>query len=85
MTDVLTIIHSSLSGEFIRDGIAVLVEVYQLSDCDGWASEVTYGHDSPIIWTEEFSTDEAAFDAFSALVDERGLIAVVNGEAGPGH
>jgi ATP sulfurylase len=40
MSHDLEIILSPLSGEFTRDGITVLVEIYRLSDGWSWALEV---------------------------------------------
>lgn len=72
----LEIVYSPLSGEFTREGITVTVEIYRLSDSEGWALEVTH-HDSPTLWTKEFTTDQAAFCSFIEAVDTAGLQAFV--------
>lgn len=68
----LEIVYSPLSGEFTRERITVMVEIYRFSDSEGWTLEVTH-HDSPTLWTEEFATDQAAFSSFVAAMDNEGL------------
>ncbi len=73
MDDDLEIVESPLSGEFTRDGFTVLVEIYRLSDRDGWSLEVV---DHNKIWTiskEKFVSDQAAFDEFTRIVEAEGI------------
>jgi hypothetical protein len=73
MANDLEIIESPLSGEFTRDGFTVLVEIYRLSDCDGWALEVADKDKIWTIWKELFDTDQAAFSEFTRTVDADGI------------
>lgn len=72
----LEIVYSPLSGDFTREGLTVTVEIYRLSDSEGWALEVTHD-DNPTLWMEEFDTDQAAFRSFIKAVDAEGLQAFV--------
>ena len=73
MANDLEIIESPLSGEFTRDGFTVLVEIYRLSDRDGWALEVADQDKIWTIWKELFDTDQAAFSEFTRTVDADGI------------
>lgn len=73
MANDLEIIESPLSGEFSRDGFTVLVEIYRLSDRDGWALEVADQDKIWTIWRELFDTDQAAFSEFRRAIDEDGI------------
>ena len=73
MANDLEIIESPLSGEFSRDGFTVLVEIYRLSDRDGWALEVADQDKIWTIWRELFDTDQAAFSEFQRAIDEDGI------------
>jgi hypothetical protein len=73
MANDLEIIESPLSGEFTRDGFTVLVEIYRLSDRDGWALEVADQDKIWTIWKELFDSDQAAFSEFTRTVDVDGI------------
>ncbi|ARQ00262.1 hypothetical protein [Pseudorhodoplanes sinuspersici] len=75
MANDLEIIESPLSGEFTRDGFTVLVEIYRLSDRDGWALEVADQDKIWTIWNELFDTDQAAFSEFTRTVEADGISA----------
>jgi hypothetical protein len=76
----LEIIFSPLSGEFTRDGITVLVEIYRSSESGGWALEVMFRGNVTTLWTQEFPTDQAAFRSFIRLVEVDGLQLFTKGE-----
>lgn len=69
----LEIIFSPLSGEFTRNGITVLVEIYRLSDGWDWALEVMFSGNKTTLWTQQFPTDQAAFKSFMGVVETEGL------------
>lgn len=73
MANDLEIIESPLSGEFTRDGFTVLVEIYRLSDRDGWALEVADQDKIWTVWKELFVTDQAAFSEFTRIVEAEGI------------
>lgn len=73
MANDLEIIESPLSGEFTRDGFTVLVEIYRLSDRDGWALEVVDQNKLWTIWKDVFVTDQAAFNEFTRIVENEGI------------
>ena len=75
MASDLEIIESPLSGEFTRDGFTVLVEIYRLSDRDGWTLEVADQDKIWTIWKELFDTDQAAFSEFTRMVEADGISA----------
>ena len=75
MANDLEIIESPLSGEFSRDGFTVLVEIYRLSDRDGWALEVADQDKIWTIWKELFDTDQAAFSEFQRAIEADGISA----------
>ena len=75
MADDLEIIESPLSGEFTRDGFTVLVEIFRLSDCEGWTLEVADQEKIWTIWKGVFASDQAAFDEFKRTLDEEGISA----------
>ena len=69
----LEIIFSPLSGEFTRDGMTVLVEIYRLSDGGSWALEVMFHGNNTTLWNQKFPTDQAAFKSFMRIVEAAGL------------
>ena len=75
MANDLEIIESPLSGEFSRDGFTVLVEIYRLSERDGWALEVADQDKIWTIWKELFDTDQAAFSEFQRAIETDGISA----------
>jgi ATP sulfurylase len=80
MSHDLEIIFSPLSGEFTRDGITVLVEIYRLSDGGSWALEVMFCGNNTTLWTQKFPTDQAAFKSFMRVVETEGLQLFAKGE-----
>ena len=67
--------HSPLSGTFIRDGEQVDVEIYRYAGRqDPWQLVVVdLSSGRPTGWAETFSTDEEAYNAFTALVEAEGM------------
>ena len=80
MADDLELILSPLSGEFTRDGITVLVEIFRLSDGGGWALEVLFRKEAASSWEQQFPTDQAAFGYFMRLVEAGGMSPFTRGE-----
>jgi hypothetical protein len=85
MSNDLEIIESPLSGEFTRDGFTVLVEIYRLSDRDGWALEVADQDKIWTIWKELFATDQAAFSEFTRTIESEGISAFLRPATGNLH
>lgn len=78
MTDQETnLILSPLSRVFEKDGIKVEVEIYRLEDEDGWTLEVVDAEDTSFVYEDLFETDQDAWDAFLADVEEHGLAEII--------
>jgi len=67
--------HSPLSGTFSRDGESVDVEIYRYAGTqDPWqlvVIDLSSGGSTP--WQETFATDQEAYRAFTATVEEEGM------------
>ncbi len=66
--------HSRLSGKFTRNGIRVEVEIYRNAGTnDTWRLEVVNENGGCIRWHVRFSSEEEAYQAFLAVVDQEGI------------
>lgn len=79
------IIVSPLSRKFTEDGITVDVQIYKLSNRDGWALELVDGDNNSTVWEDLFPTDEAAWKEFETGVREVGLAELLQAEDGDGE
>ena len=77
------IVASPLCGEFSRDGITVEVQICRLEQQLKWTLEVVDAERNSIVWTEEFPTDQAAYDTFISDVEREGLAKVISGDPPP--
>ncbi|MFY0613084.1 MAG: hypothetical protein JXQ99_16255 [Hyphomicrobiaceae bacterium] len=73
LDDDYVLIESSLSGEFVRDGIRVDVQIYRGEEDTAWVLEVIDQADNSYVWDEQFATDQLAMKAFLASVDMDGM------------
>ncbi|KQS79949.1 hypothetical protein ASG32_24240 [Methylobacterium sp. Leaf361] len=67
--------HSPLSGSFSRDGEAVDVEIYRYAGTrDPWQLVVIdLSSGGCTAWQETFTTDQEAYEAFTATVEADGM------------
>lgn len=78
--------HSPLSGPFSRDGEMVEVEIYRRAGSqEPWRMEVVSLTGGCTRWPVRFPTEEAAFRAFEALVEQHGLAIFTNVGPEPQH
>jgi hypothetical protein len=74
MPKKLELEHSELAGEFIDDGVTVLVDIFRPAGTNGdWKMEVITQDEDLIEWEEPFATDREAFDEFLATVARDGI------------
>lgn len=72
------LILSALSQQFTEDDITVQVDIYRLEDEDGWTLEVIDEDDISFVYEDLFETDQQAWDAFLADVEEYGLADIID-------
>lgn len=72
------LILSALSQQFTEDDITVQVDIYRLEEEDGWTLEVIDEDDISFVYEDLFETDQEAWDAFLADVEEYGLADIIN-------
>jgi len=67
--------HSPLSGTFRRDGEAVDVEIYRYADTQhSWQlAVIDLSSGRCTTWQTTFTTDQEAYDAFTAMVEADGM------------
>jgi hypothetical protein len=79
MEDDPKIIYSGHCTRFVRDGVAVDLQIYRLEDTD-WSLEVVNSANTSIVWDDLFKTDDEAFAEFMRTVNEEGMIAFAEKE-----
>lgn len=72
------LILSALSQQFTEDDITVQVDIYRLEEEDGWTLEVIDEDDISFVYEDLFETDQEAWDAFVADVEEYGLADIID-------
>ncbi|MFK4823225.1 hypothetical protein ACI0FM_00260 [Paenochrobactrum sp. BZR 588] len=72
------LILSALSQQFTEDDITVQVDIYRLEEEDGWTLEVIDEDDISFVYEDLFETDQEAWDAFLADVEEYGLADIID-------
>ena len=72
MTDP-EIILSPLCREISADGTSVQVDIYRLTDRDGWQLEVIDETNASTVWDELFATDKAALDEALRTIEKDGI------------
>lgn len=72
------LILSALSKQFTEDDITVQVDIYRLEEEDGWTLEVIDEDDISFVYEDLFETDQEAWDAFLADVEEYGLADIID-------
>ncbi len=68
------LITSSLSRNVTRDGITVELCIYRLETKTEWSLEVVNSAGTSIVWTYQFSSDDAANEEFLRTVAEEGMV-----------
>ena len=71
--DDYVLIESPLSGEFIRDGVRVDVQIYRGEEDPSWVLEVVDQANNSYVWDKQFATDHLAMKQFLNSVDEEGM------------
>ncbi|MBB6259533.1 hypothetical protein FHS77_000041 [Paenochrobactrum gallinarii] len=72
------LILSALSQQFTEDDITVQVDIYRLEEEDGWTLEVIDEDDISFVYEDLFETDQEAWNAFLADVEEYGLADIID-------
>lgn len=72
------LVRSSHSGPVSRQDITVRLEIYRLEDDPKWVLEVVNEAGTSTVWDELFDTDDAAYAAFRAAVEEEGMSAFLD-------
>ncbi|WP_374830988.1 hypothetical protein [Paenochrobactrum pullorum] len=72
------LILSALSQQFTEDDITVQVDIYRREEEDGWTLEVIDEDDISFVYEDLFETDQEAWDAFLADVEEYGLADIID-------
>ena len=67
------LVTSGLSRNVTQDGITVELCIYRLETKTEWALKVVNSAGTPIVWTYQFSSDEAANEEFLRTVAEEGM------------
>ncbi len=67
------LVTSSLSRNVTQDGITVEICIYRLETKTEWSLEVVNSAGTSIVWTYQFSSDEAANEEFLRTVAEEGM------------
>ncbi len=67
------LVTSSLSRNVTQDGITVEICIYRLETKTEWSLKVVNSAGTPIVWTYQFSSDEAANEEFLRTVAEEGM------------
>ncbi|KQO59232.1 hypothetical protein ASF24_13815 [Methylobacterium sp. Leaf86] len=66
--------HSPLGGPITRDGHTVTVHIYRFAGTeDVWTLEVVGQDGGSLVWTETFTDDVGAYEAFERAVAEDGI------------
>ncbi len=68
------LVTSSLSRNVTQDGITVEICIYRLETKTEWSLKVVNSAGTPIVWTYQFSSDEAANEEFLRTVAEEGMV-----------
>ena len=71
--DDYVLIESPLSGEFVRDGIRVDVQIYRGEEDPSLVLEVVDQANNSYVWEEQFATDKLAMREFVNSVDKEGM------------
>jgi hypothetical protein len=70
---------SPLSRQVARDGVVVDMKIYRLRSAgDLWSLEVVDQENTCTIWTEDFSTDQEAYQAFVSILEKDGIQSFVD-------
>ena len=70
---------SPLSRQVARDGVVVDMKIYRLRSAgDLWSLEVVDQENTCTIWTEDFSTDQEAYQAFVSILEKDGIHSFVD-------
>jgi hypothetical protein len=78
--------HSTLSGEFTRDGVTVEVEIYRTAGSEElWRLEVVSISGGCTRWHQRFATEQEAFEAFIAMADADGIASFTQPVSQPRH
>ena len=72
------LILSALSQQFTEDDITVQVDIYRLEEEEGWTLEVIDENDISFVYEDLFESDQEAWDAFLADVEEYGLADIID-------
>ncbi|WP_461223513.1 hypothetical protein [Methylobacterium sp. CM6247] len=66
--------HSPLGGPITRDGHTVTVHIYRFAGTeDVWTLEVVGQDGGSLVWTETFTDDVGAYEAFERALAEDGI------------
>ena len=68
------IIYSGHCTRFVKDGVAVDLQIYRLEDT-AWSLEVVNSAGTSIVWDDLFATDDEAYSEFMRTVREEGMSA----------
>jgi hypothetical protein len=70
---------SPLSRQVARDGVVVDMKIYRLRSAgDLWSLEVADQENTCTIWTEDFSTDQEAYQTFVSILEKEGIHSFVD-------
>ena len=67
------IVNSSHSGPFAKNGHTIEVCIYRFEDESEWTLEVVDVRGNSTIWSEDFKSDEDAWDALMRTIDVDGI------------
>lgn len=71
--DIPTIITSERTGDYMRDGISIDIQIYRLEEQDYWTLEVVDSEGGSTVWDDKFATDADAMDEVMRTIKDEGM------------